>query len=181
MNQHTNPNRATPARAQAGRRVRGLVLAAGLLLASGLAGCGRGPSLDATPPSTIGPLQQMTILRAAEAVEAVENTFAITARASDAWISTYGDGDRIEIYALGMSDEAATEPVVSALRSMTGREGSPYRASATLTVAQQEGYRADGDGKVLFFYARGRWVVLIRAMAADLDPAVVSINWVRPA
>lgn len=181
MNGHTNPYHGRGINVAERCRITRVLFAASLLLVAGAGGCGKGPSLDATPPSSIGPLQQATILRADEAAGAIEEAFMIQVRSSNAWVSTYGEADRIEIFALALGDEVQTESVITALRAMAGREGSPYRSSTSLMVAQQQGFRADGEGKGVFFYARGKWVVLIRAMAADFDPAVASINWVRSA
>ena len=157
-----------------------MTLAVGAAVAAVGLGCGGGTPMDAQAPASLSNLQRVQFQQGAEAKTTLDNLHMTSPGTTDGWYATYGDGDRVEIYAMAFPSAEMATASMGKMQTRLANGTSRYEPIESANIAQQPGWRTreKEDGKFIFAFTKGRWMIGIRAIALDLELAVTGIDWV---
>lgn len=144
-----------------------------------LGSCGSA-NKDASPPLSIGKLQQARLLEDQAALNVVHTMHPTPTAPLRAWVGYYGGGDGITIYASRFPDAAQAQSTLEAVRSAIdkGSDGySGFSPAQAFTAGKQPGFHTSGMKKEHFFYTHGPWLVWIEGKPTDLAPTVGAMRW----
>lgn len=142
-------------------------------------GCGGPAPMDAQAPASLSNLARMQYVRGAEAKTVLDNLHMAGPGTTEGWYATYGDGDRVAIYGNAFPTPEEAADAMAKMQTRLSRGTSMYEPIEAANIAQQAGWRTrDTDGKFVFVFTKGRWMIGIRAIALDLELAVSGIQWV---
>lgn len=149
-------------------------------IATFLFACVGQPELDAQAPAQIGQMPQTSLSTGAQAKTLIDAHHLASPATEESWAATFGDGDRVVIYATAFEtpQQAATQYATMRTRLT---QGTPrYSAASEARVAQQPGFRFQdtAEDKQIFVFQKGRWMIGIGAIAPDMEASVYSIEWV---
>jgi hypothetical protein len=153
---------------------------ASLLAALWIAACGTGESkLNPSPPHSIAQLAPVQHLEGRAAAEMIDDFHLGYPATDESWAASFGEGDRIWMFAVGFPTAEEASSALARMKAAVAKGESGYPPFEDATIAQQVGYRTEDGERQLFVYSRGRWMVGIRAIVVDLEPAVASIVWAK--
>lgn len=152
-----------------------------LALAFLLLACGGEPELDPQAPEQIGQMKRTSLTTGAKAKAIIDALHMANPATEQSWVATFGDGDRLVIYATAFETSQLAAIQHAAMNRRLSMRTPRYSTAAPATVSQQAGFRIQdtAEGKHIFLFQRGRWMVGVAGIAPDLEAAVASIEWIE--
>jgi hypothetical protein len=142
-------------------------------------GCGGESAQDPQAPAQIGQMKQTSLSTGPRAKTIIDDLHMANPAMQDSWVATFGDGDRVVIYATAFETPEQAALNHRTMRTRLTMRTPRYSAAFDATVAQEPGFQFQdtASGKSIFVMQRGRWMVGVSAIAPDLEAAVSSIVW----
>lgn len=172
---HTDrPSRRFGTRATAAFRAFAIAL-----LAAAFVGCGGDSAQDPQAPAQIGQMNQTSLSTGPQAKAIIDDLHMANPAMQDSWVATFGDGDRVVIYATAFETPEQAALNHRTMRTRLTMRTPRYSSAFDANVAQEPGFQFQdtASGKTIFVMQKGRWMVGVSAIAPDLESAVSSIVW----
>lgn len=155
-----------------------LLLSVSLLLAPVFCGGGY-DGTKPVPPEKVGGLTRTRLLEGSEAVAATRAAPFVDTAPEESWIASFAGENPVRIFACRYPGQTEAETVLGHTRVFLARNAKETGGSKEAQAAGRSGYKAESAGRSLFFFVHGPWLVWVEGIAADLDPAVRAVQWVK--
>ena len=149
------------------------------LIVAAFIGCGGESAPDPQAPAQIGEMKQTSLSTGARAKAIIDDLHMANPATQDSWVATFGEGDRVVIYATAFETPEQAALNHRTMRTRLTMRTPRYSSAFDANVAQEQGFQFQdtAGGKTIFLMQRGRWMVGVSAIAPDLEAAVSSIVW----
>ncbi len=146
-----------------------------------LLACGGEPELDPQAPEQVGEMERTSLTTGAKGKAVIDALHMGDPATEESWVATFGDGDRVVIYASAFETPQLAAIQHAAMNRRLSVRTPRYSTAAPATVSQQAGFRIQdtAEGKHIFLFQRGHWMVGVAGIAPDLEAAVASIEWIE--